>query len=220
MYKRRHVKHHGSNGIRLYYLLITLLLASIVLFLSLQYTSSRFSASNLSSLPNLNISDLGFVLKNYSYTISGTGLTKFNGNITEYGYISSNESIFNVSSTNSMPVGSILSSLILTSSPADAANVTNNLIFSNNAGQKVNVYKYEIDGKVINIYNVFSVAVANLSGINYNATYSMPIFQYTSIFSYGKYVGVIVASWYKGDISKNMTLLLAEKLAEKVISKS
>jgi len=217
-------KHEGSNhGKRLkpYYLYIIVAAVVLLVILAMLYSGMKNSINTSSALiiPNLNSNDLNSTI-GINYTLSSYHLTAFASNLRKYGYIASNESIFNATTANSIYPASILSVVILARNTTAARDIVENLTFSNNAGQRISIQEYNAASRKIKIYTVFSVAVANLSGINYTYTYSMPIFQYTSLFSYNSYVGVITASLYRGDTNLNTTTMLAEKLLKKIINSS
>ena len=74
---------------------------------------------------------------------------------------------------------------------------------------------YTYNGRNISIYSTYAVEVLNSSYIPAASVY--PIYQYTSMFQYGKYAAIVTTNGYTY-LSYNVSLSLAELLFRKMVS--
>jgi len=183
------------------------------------------------AIPTINLSDIKEVIPNAAYIIvTSYDYYNFSTLLKNEGYIGSSVSVFNLtsSSNNSVPY-TITSNMFLLSNSIVANETLQSLLFSNNANQSITGYVYNntlrLNGKVenakITFYTVSSVAVFNNSVIsnviNAKENFTMPVFQYTTIFSYKNYIGIVVVNGYHYSTTlQNDSIELAKLLANKL----
>jgi len=225
---KRHLTH---NYIFLIAIFIMVLLLLFVIFYNIFFSS----ANNVhKAVPNLTLNDINMVIQNESYTpIKVDVLTNFSDILKDEGYLLASVSVFNFSGVLNNTPPTITSTVFLMSNSFVANEMVESLLFSNNANQSVRGYVYndtiKSDYTYYNIsipfYTVSSVAVFNNSVIidteKSNGSFTMPVFQYTTIFSYDNYVGVVVVNGYSySNVLQNYSIKLAELLARKLIAYS
>ncbi|MEM4098076.1 MAG: hypothetical protein QXS81_05260 [Candidatus Micrarchaeaceae archaeon] len=210
------------------------LIAIIAAFLFLTHNIAGSSHSGY-AVPYINISDVETVVKNASYVTTRTyQASNFSSVLKEEGYIAASVSVFNLTSqqTNNTPT-IITSSVFLMSNQYEANTMLSSLLFSNNANQSVAGFVYNttleanhtyVNAK-IRFYTISSVAVFNNSVIAGAAAlhenFTMPVFQFTTLFNYKSYVGIVVTnSYHYSPAVQNDSVSLAEILAEKIIKAS
>jgi hypothetical protein len=223
-------KKHALHNFVLFFAIIIILALLISAFYHIFFSSAN-SAHKV--IPNLTLNDINTVIKNSSYTpVKVDALTNFSSILKDEGYLLSSVSVFNFSGLpNNNTPPTITSTLLLTSNQLVANEMVESLLFSNNANQSIRGYVYNNTIKSnysyynisIPFYTVSSVAVFNNSVISNveksNKNFTMPVFQYTTIFSYSAYIGVVVVNSYSySNIQENYSTKLAELLANKLVS--
>jgi len=226
-------KRHATHN---YILFITIFITVLLLISVMFYNIFFLSANNVhKAVPNLTLNDINMVIQNESYTpIKVDVLTNFTSILKDEGYLYASVSAFNFSrSPNNNLSPTITSTVFLMSNSLVANEMVESLLFSNNANQSVRGYVYnntiKSDYSYYNIsipfYTVSSVAVFNNSVISNteksHGSFTMPVFQYTTIFSYRDYIGVVVVNGYSySNVRQNYSIKLAELLARKLIAYS
>jgi len=229
--KNTKTKRHALQNFVLFIAVIIIL----VLLISAVYYTLFSSANNAHKVvPNLTLNDINTVIQNASYTpVEVDELTNFSDILKDEGYLLASVSVFNFSGVLNNTPPTITSTVFLMSNSFVANDMVESLLFSNNANQSVRSYVYNNTIKSgytyynisIPFYTVSSVAVFNNSVIidteKNNKTFTMPVFQYTTIFSYDNYVGVVVVNGYSySNVLQNYSIKLAELLARKLIAYS
>jgi len=229
--KNTTTKKHALQNFVLFIAIIMIL----VLLISAVYYALFSSANNAHKVvPNLTLNNINTVIQNASYTpVEVDKLTNFSGILKDEGYLLASVSAFNFSGLSNNTPPTITSTVLLTSNQLVANEMVESLLFSNNANQSIRGYVYnntiKSDYSYYNIsipfYTVSSVAVFNNSVISNieksNESFTMPVFQYTTIFSYSDYIGVVVVNSYSySNVYQNYSIKLAELLARKLIAYS
>jgi hypothetical protein len=226
-------KRHATHN---YILFITIFIIVLVLISVMFYHIFFSSANNVhKAVPNLTLNDINMVIQNESYTpVKVDVLTNFTSILKDEGYLYASVSVFNFSGSPNNNISPTITSTVFLMSNSLVANETvKNLLFSNNANQSIRGYLYNntINSNYsyynisIPFYTVSSVAVFNSSVIinaeKNNESFTMPVFQYTTIFSYDDYVVVVVVNSYSSsDVQQNNSIKLAGVLARKFIAYS
>jgi len=229
--KNTTTKKHAMQN----FVLFTTVIIVLVLLISAIYYTFFPSANNARKVvPNLTLNDINTVIQNASYTpVEVDELTNFSSILKDEGYLLASVSAFNFSGVLNNTPPTITSTAFLMSNSFVANETVESLLFSNNANQSIRGYVYNDTIKSyysyynisIPFYTVFSVAVFNNSIISNteksNGSFTMPVFQYTTIFSYSDYVGVVVVNSYSySNVYQNYSIKLAELLARKLIAYS
>ncbi|MEM0149168.1 MAG: hypothetical protein QW346_02795 [Candidatus Micrarchaeaceae archaeon] len=216
-------------------LVVVVAIAIIAAFLFLTRSIASSGSHPEYAIPYINISDVETVVKNASYmTIRTYQESNFSSVLKEEGYIATSVSVFNLTSqqTNNTPT-IITSSVFLMSNQYEANTMLSSMLFSNNANQSVASFVYDTNlgsnstyvNATIRFYTISSVAVFNNSVIAsieaLHETLTMPVFQFTTLFNYKDYVGIVVTNSYHYSAAvQNDSASLAEILAEKIIKAS
>ncbi|MEM3884034.1 MAG: hypothetical protein QXT94_03835 [Methanothrix sp.] len=172
-----------------------------------------------SNLKNLNYSEVSSHLgKNYSL-LDISNYTNLTSNLKSEGYKSISVAVYSYDyynfSHDTFPE-TITSEVYAMSSTSAALAAKSSMLNSSNLGQNVTVYRYNFttaSGKIsASIYNVYSIAVVNIS----NSTYGdVPVFQDSAIFSEGSTIGSVTSNGGP-KMAHNSSLGLAEALLLKL----
>ncbi len=208
------------------YIISAVLVAAVLLTIAYAYGALRSHP-----LQNITLGDVKALVPQASYAIMNSTNTSLTGYFSSEGYKSIMVSEFNASSDvkyTSYP--QFITSIIYTAnSPSSALSIekdflllnfsntyTPNSLASQYSYQKS--FNYQSGGHNVTMYNIYDVAVFNLSAVS-KYSEEFPIFQYTTLFTYGNYTIFVAEDGYSG-LNGTIPSLLAEKLFSRIAASS
>ena len=221
-----HIKKGRKSAYR-YGILATVIVA-VVLLSFLFYSISRHGVTQ-QRLNNINLTDIRSVVGNsVVYKAMETGnVTTFTSSesVSQSGYVAVSVSEFNATPPHSSAYPVLVTSVLYEMTNSSAANKTEQSVLytAKQPTPRVSglLYNYTTvtpttyDNKQTNIYEIASIAVLNSSYIPSVNQY--PIYEYTSTFSYGNYVGFVSTSGYE-NMSQTYSTSIAKLLFQKLIN--
>ncbi len=180
------------------------------------------------NLTNLNLTDVKQNVHGANYTAYRlNNMTAFNKSLLNP-YLATSVSVFNITKGNlnstkqSAYPYSIISGVTLMNSTGFANSAVGSFLFSNNANQTIvrsnstmNYTTYAYGNSIIDIYEVYSVAVYNISYIQ-PGKLSLPDYQYVTVFAYKNMVCTVITNSYNPGLNKSIAVRLSEVLFNKL----
>jgi len=209
-------------------LIATYLISAALIAAALFVVAYAFGLLHPAAVQNLTLQDVSSAVPRASYTLLNSTSSNLTGYFSTQGYVHIAVSEFNATSMvkyTSYP--QFITSIIYTAnSTASARNIEENFLLLNFSDSYTpnslageysyeKTYNFSYGAKKVTMYNVYDVAVYNLTAV---PAYSeeFPIFQYTTTFVYGNYTVFVTEDGYSG-LNGTITNTLAETLFKKMV---
>lgn len=213
------------------YIVLAIIIVAVVLFAGLIYRSvgGQGAAVPPRHVQNVNLTDIGLVMGNgiaYS-AIEVNNITDFasSSSLSTAGYKYLSVSEFNATPPHTGTYPMLITSVIYLMANSSAANqleqsvlYTAGLPSPGASGQLYNhttVIPFSYRNNQVYMYSISLVSVLNSSYIPSVNQY--PIYAYTTVFSYGNYVGFVSISGYE-NMSQSYSIAIAKLLFQKLIN--
>lgn len=210
------------------YLILVIVIAAAALIIGLLYGNLGPSTMQ-QRLNNVDLADIQTVIGNaVTYTaLEINNITSFasSQSVTQSGYRSVSVSEFNSTPPHNGIYPVLITSVLYEMANSSAANqIEQSVLYTAKqpvpriSGRLYNytdVTPFTYSGKSIYIYSIASIAVLNSSYIPSVNQY--PIYEYTSVFSYGNYVGFVSTSGYE-NMSQTYSVGIEKILFQKLIA--
>ncbi len=186
---------------------VSIIVTTIIMIVILFYLVSHNQNTARTTIANLDLRDITSIIGNSNYTMISNSTYFYNKTLTYLdGYKESSIAIFNYTGNNQTGNPSIITSeLSLMSNSTVSSSALQSLLYSSNQNQSISglvytggsVDNYSYGGHEVKLYVVKSVAVFNFTPDQVlNSTFYMPDYQYTILFAYDNYLGIVVVNSY------------------------